>query len=82
MSKGLGLTQEEAYDPIHLNTITIRYLDDSEYKVYDRENSIDNTSYLCGSTNPSILLAFNRLIDPANIESVVVNDVSYSPATE
>lgn len=82
MSKGLGLTQEEAHDPIHLNTITIRYLDDSEYKVYDRENSIDNTSYLCGSTDPSILLAFNRLIDPANIESVVVNDVSYSPATE
>ncbi len=81
MSKGLGLTKEEAYDPVHLEKISIQYQDGSDYQVYDRDSAIDNTAYLCGGAGPDqteILLAFNRLVDPSKIKAVTVNDTVFT----
>lgn len=79
MSKGLGLSEEEAYDPVHLNRIEIRYKDGSNYMVWDKESNIDNTGYLCGLLEPSgaIAIAFNRLVDTDAVDCILVNDVEY-----
>lgn len=80
MGKGLGLTNLEAYDPIHLNTMSIHYIDGTSYQVYDRDGNVDNTAYMCGGCGEAqteILLLFNRLINPSNIEYVEVNGLIY-----
>ena len=85
MSKGLGLTKEEAYDPIHLEEISIQYKDGSDYLVYDRDSAIDNTAYLCGGAGPdqtTMMLAFNRLVDPSEIKAVTVNDAVFTLKTK
>ena len=81
MGKGLGLTNLEAYDPIHLNTMSIHYTDGSSYQVYDRDGNVDNTAYMCGgcgAAHTEIMLLFNRLIDPSKIECVEVNGLIYN----
>ena len=81
MGKGLGLTNLEAYDPIHLNTMSIHYTDGSSYQVYDRDGNVDNTAYMCGgcgAAQTEIMLLFNRLIDPSKIDSVEVNGLIYN----
>ena len=81
MGKGLGLTNLEAYDPIHLNTMSIHYTDGSSYQVYDRDGNVDNTAYMCGgcgAAQTEIMLLFNRLIDPSKIECVEVNGLIYN----
>ena len=81
MGKGLGLTNLEAYDPIHLNTMSIHYTDGSSYQVYDKDGYVDNTAYMCGgcvAAQTEIMLLFNRLIDPSKIECVEVNGLTYN----
>ena len=81
MGKGLGLTNLEAYDPIHLNTMSIHYNDGSSYQVYDKDGYVDNTAYMCGgcgAAQTEIMLLFNRLIDPSKIDSVEVNGLIYN----
>ena len=81
MGKGLGLTNLEAYDPIHLNTMSIHYIDGTSYQVYDRDGNVDNTAYMCGGCSAAqteIMLLFNRLIDPSKIECVEVNGLTYN----
>lgn len=81
MGKGLGLTNLEAYDPIHLNTMSIHYTDGSSYQVYDKDGYVDNTAYMCGgcgAAQTEIMLLFNRLIDPSKIDSVEVNGLIYN----
>ena len=81
MGKGLGLTNLEAYDPIHLNTMSIHYTDGSSYQVYDKDGYVDNTAYMCGgcgAAQTEIMLLFNRLIDPSRIDSVEVNGLIYN----
>ena len=81
MGKGLGLTNLEAYDPIHLNTMSIHYTDGSSYQVYDRDGNVDNTAYMCGgcgAAQTEIMLLFNRLIDPSKIDYVEVNGLIYN----
>ena len=81
MGKGLGLTNLEAYDPIHLNTMSIHYIDGTSYQVYDRDGNVDNTAYMCGgcgAAQTEIMLLFNRLIDPSKIECVEVNGLIYN----
>ena len=81
MGKGLGLTNLEAYDPIHLNTMSIHYTDGSSYQVYDKDGYVDNTAYMCGgcgAAQTEIMLLFNRLIDPSKIEYVEVNGLIYN----
>ena len=80
MGNGLGLTNLEAYDPIHLNTMSIHYTDGSSYQVYDKDGYVDNTAYMCGGCGEAqteIMLLFNRLINPSKIECVEVNDTVY-----
>ena len=81
MGKGLGLTNLEAYDPIHLNTMSIHYTDGSSYQVYDKDGYVDNTAYMCGGCGEAqteIMLLFNRLIDPSKIDYVEVNGLIYN----
>ena len=81
MGKGLGLTNLDAYDPIHLSTMSIHYIDGSSYQVYDRDGNVDNTAYLCGGCGDEqteIMLLFNRLIDPSKIDYVEVNGLIYN----
>ena len=81
MGKGLGLTNLEAYDPIHLNTMSIHYIDGTSYQVYDRDGNVDNTAYMCGgcgAAQTEIMLLFNRLIDPSKIDYVEVNGLIYN----
>ena len=81
MGKGLGLTNLDAYDPIHLSTMSIHYIDGSSYQVYDRDGNADNTAYLCGGCGDEqteIMLLFNRLIDPSKIDYVEVNGLIYN----
>ena len=81
MGKGLGLTNLEAYDPIHLNTMSIHYTDGSSYQVYDKDGYVDNTAYMCGgcgAAQTEIMLLFNRLIDPSRIDYVEVNGLIYN----
>ena len=81
MGKGLGLTNLEAYDPIHLNTMSIHYTDGSSYQVYDRDGNVDNTAYMCGgcgAAQTEIMLLFNRLINPSKIDYVEVNGLIYN----
>ena len=81
MGKDLGLTNLEAYDPIHLNTMSIHYTDGSSYQVYDKDGYVDNTAYMCGgcgAAQTEIMLLFNRLIDPSKIDYVEVNGLIYN----
>ncbi len=98
MEDGLGLANEEIFDPAYLDSVTIAYTDGSVYQVFDREGNLENYATLCSggtnylskldengkadepvitSRNTWLSLAFNRLVDPALIESVTVNGVIY-----
>lgn len=65
------------YDLDLSNKITITYKDGSEYTVLDKANNLDNTSYSLGREGGPVWM-FNRLIDPAEIESISVNSTVFS----
>lgn len=76
MSKGLGLSTEEAMDSYHLKYLEITYRDGSNYIVCDKENDKENSSYSLGS-GTFYKTIFNRLVDTEAIEGIIVNDVRF-----
>lgn len=87
LSKGLGLSQEEAYNPHNIYYLAVNYKDGTNYVVldsardgiHDCPEEIDNTSYLCGDLSLHTTFVFNRLVDSAEVESVTVNETVYLP---
>ncbi len=69
-------------DPSELGEIVIRYADGSAYTVLDRENSLDNTMYLCGGLGGSGLdtvMVLNRIVDTDQVREVTVNGEAFAP---
>lgn len=76
MSKGLGLSKEEASDPYYMKHLEIRYKDGSNYIVFDEEDNINNSGYVLG-TDEGYKTVFNRLVETDQIAEIIVNDVSF-----
>lgn len=82
---GLGLSQEQAYDPWYVYYAAVNYKDGRVYVVHEHgieglhscEVDIDNTSYACGTQDNHMVFVFNRLVDTGDVESVVVNKTVY-----
>ncbi len=82
---GLGLSQEQAYDPWYVYYAAVNYKDGKVYVVHEHgieglhscEVDIDNTSYACGTQDNHMVFVFNRLVDNGDVESVVVNKTVY-----
>ena len=85
MNTGLGLSEEEAYDPYNAYYVSVNYKDGTKYIVHEHEmeglhscdTETDNSSYSCGSTENNLTFVFNRLVDVDNVESVTVNKTKY-----
>lgn len=85
MNTGLGLSEEEAYDPYNAYYVSVNYKDGTKYIVHEHEmeglhscdTETDNSSYSCGSTENNLTFVFNRLVDVDNVESVTVNETKY-----
>lgn len=81
LSKGLGLSEEEAYDPGNLKTLSIHYSDGTVYDVCDTEADIDNSSYILGGVGEkytNVTLNLNRLVDVDKVDYVTVNGITYT----
>lgn len=76
MSKGMGLSAEEAQDPYYLKHLEIKYKDGSSYLISDEEACVENSGYVLGS-DVWYKTAFNRLVDTGEISQIIVNDVSF-----
>lgn len=76
MSKGLGLSAEQAQDPYYMKHLEIKYKDGSSYIVSDQEACIENSGYVLG-TDVWYKTVFNRLVDTDEVAEIVVNDVSF-----
>lgn len=61
--------------------VEICYLDGSSYVVINDEENIDNSGYICGSGGSDHAIAFNRLVNVDQVESVVVNGEDFHIAT-
>ncbi|MBR1866833.1 MAG: hypothetical protein IJ801_10075 [Lachnospiraceae bacterium] len=77
MSIDLGTDLPENCSVDNLRSVEIRYKDGTSYLVYDKENYINNTGYLCGGLDEQVRIAFNRLVDTDAIDLIVVNGVEY-----
>lgn len=87
MSKGLGLTTEEGYDPWYIYYVAVHYKDGTEYIVNEHEYEgihscdveIDNAAYECGGIDESHMrYVFNRLVDVNEIDYIQVNEAKYT----
>lgn len=76
MSKGMGLSEEEAQDPYYLKHLEIKYKDGSSYIVSDKEQNIENNGYVLGA-DVWYKTVFNRLVDTDEISEIIVNEVSF-----
>ena len=76
MSKGLGLSEEEAGDPYYMKHLEIRYKDGSSYVISDDAENINNSGYVLG-TDEGYKAAFNRLVEPEQITEIIVNEVGF-----
>lgn len=87
VTDGLGLSDEQAYDPWHVYYVSVNYKDGTNYVVHEHEiegihsceAEIDNASYTCGGADGRLTFVFNRLVDIENVESIVVNEAVYMP---
>ena len=86
MKSGLGLDEIQSKDPLYCYYVCINYKDGTKY-VVDEHNvngchscdvDIDNTGYLCETIDGKNKLVFNRLVDINNIESIIVNETTYT----
>lgn len=84
MQKGLGLSDA---DPYNIYYVSVSYKDGSNYIVHEHEMSelhtcdvdIDNVGYTCGDMeNWNLTYVFNRLVDVGNIESITINESTYT----
>ena len=86
MSKGFGLSEVQAADPVNCYYVAINYKDGTNYVVMesnaDGRHSCDvekdNTAYSCGTLTGEYVMLFNRLVDTDQISSITVNDVEYT----
>lgn len=94
MKTGLGLEEGAAGDPGSVYYVAIDYKDGSKYVVQDQtyydywneteeliheaEVMIDNTSYALGRLNYEFLLVFNRLVDIDMIDTITINETTYT----
>ncbi|MEY8414004.1 hypothetical protein AALB51_22605 [Lachnospiraceae bacterium 62-26] len=76
MSKGFGLSDVEAQDPLHMKHMEIKFKDGSSYVVSDSENMIENNGHILGA-GEWYKTVFNRLIDTDEIAEIIVNDVVF-----
>ncbi len=80
LSKGLGLSEADAYDPVNLTHLEIRFQDGSSYVISDAENHIENSGYVLGGVGDPqtwYMTAFNRIVDINEIQEIVVNDEAF-----
>lgn len=80
MSKGMGLSKEEAQDPYYMEHLEIKYKDGSSYIISDSEDLVENSGYvlgLSGGVGPCYKTVFNRLVDTDEIAEIIVNDVHF-----
>ena len=89
MDTGLGLEQineEEGYDPENIYYVSVNYKNGENYIVQEHavqdihscDTKIDNSNACSGNSKGHLVIVFNRLIDTDEIESITVNDVSYT----
>lgn len=86
MKKGLGLSEECAYDPYYVYYVSINYKNGKKYIVHEHEMEgkhsckaeTDNASYTCGDLDGNLIFVFNRLADTDNIKSVTINKTEYT----
>lgn len=89
MNTGLGLSQEEIYDPWHIYYVSVNYKDGTDYIVHEHEMEgihscrveMENTGYACGIAD-SVVFVFNRLTDIGEVKSVTVNKTVYTLKNE
>lgn len=76
MSKGSGLSEEQAQDPYYQEQLKIIYDDGNEYVISDTENNIENTGYVLGS-GTYYKVMFNRLVNVDAIKEIIVGDLIF-----
>lgn len=77
MSKGMGLSKEEAQDPYYLESIAVEYKNQESYVVCDKEKNVENSSYQLGA-GTYYKTVFNRLVDVDDIAKITVNGVEFA----
>lgn len=84
MKEGLGLSKDEQGDPFSCYYVAVNYKDGTKYVVKEQNTSkhtcdteINNTGYSCGTLTDEYILVFNRLVDPEEVASITVNEVTY-----
>ncbi|MEY8432399.1 hypothetical protein AALC75_18070 [Lachnospiraceae bacterium 48-42] len=73
LSKGTGLTAEQAGDPWNLKHLEIKFKDGSSYVICDTKGNIENNSYSL-TTDTMTTLTFNRLVNTEQIKEIILND--------
>lgn len=76
MTKGTGLSEEDAGDAICLKHMEIKYKDGTSYIITDLDENIENNSYVLG-TGMMYKTTFNRVVDTSEIKEIIVNDKSF-----
>lgn len=76
LSRGTGLTEEEAEDIGNLYYLGFKYKDGTDYVITDTKNNIENNSYVLGTESLS-KIAYNRLVNTDEIKEIMINDKAY-----
>ena len=76
--QGLGFNAFTAMDGMGYSRIVIHFNDRSEYVVYDHDANADNSSAMFAPYT-WWYIAFNRLVNVDEVESVEINTASYRP---
>lgn len=82
---GLGLSDGEIGDPYYIYYIAVHYKDGTDYIVSESslegkhscETPVENTYAVYEDEANYLNCIFNRLVDPADIESITVNETEY-----
>lgn len=88
MDTGLGLEKAnaECYDMENIYYTSVNYKDGTRYivqehelgKIHSCDTNIDNTCCISYDTQGNIIFVFNRLVDTDSIESITVNETTYT----
>ena len=88
MDTGLGLEElnQECYDMENIYYTSVNYKDGTSYivqeheleKVHSCDMKIDNTCCISYDAQGNIIFVFNRLVDTDAIESIAVNEATYT----
>lgn len=75
LSRGTGISKEDAEDPVNLTHLEIKYKDGSSYIISDAEKNIENSGYVCG-VGTMYKTAYDRIVDINEIKEIILNDVT------